>query len=77
MEMLLVIQPWLYERKTRVAICGNFSTDMNIHNMVYQSAALRLPLWNVYNGDAALAVNPVGFLEIVFADALNCFKDFD
>ena len=76
MEILLVIQSWLYERKARVAVGGKFSKDMCIHNMVYQGTVLGPPLWNVYYADAAVAVNMIGFLEIVFADDLNCFKDF-
>ena len=75
-EILLFIQSWLYERKARVAVGGQFSRDMNICNMVYQGTVLGPPLWNVYYADAALAVNLIGFLEIVFADDLNCFKDF-
>ena len=44
--------------------------------MVYQGTVLGPPLWNVYYADAALAVNLIGFLEIVFAEDLNCFKNF-
>ena len=76
MEILLVIQSWLYERKARVAVGGEFSKDMSFQNMVYQGTVLGPPLWNVYYADAAAAVNLIGFLEIVFADDLNCFKDF-
>ena len=49
---------------------------MKISNMVYQGTVLGPPLWNVYYADAAQAVNIHGFLEIIFADDLNCFKDF-
>ena len=73
MEILLVIQSWLYARKARVAVGGEFSKDMSIQNMVYQGMVLGPPLWNVYYADAAAAVNLIGFLEIVFADDLNCF----
>ena len=76
MEMLLAIQSWLYERKARVAVWGKFSGAMNIHNMVYQGTVLGPPLWNVYYADAAVAVNLIGFMDIVFADDLNCFKYF-
>ena len=44
--------------------------------MVYQGTVLGPPLWNIYYADAAIAVKVHGFLEIVFADDLNCFKDF-
>ena len=74
--ILMVIQSWLYERRARVAVGGKFSKDMTIQNMVYQGTVLGPPLWNIYYADAAIAVNIIGFLEIVFADDLNCFKDF-
>ena len=74
--ILLVIQSWLYERNARVAVGGKFSRDVKIKNMVYQGTVLGPPLWNIYYADAALAVNLIGFLEIIFADDLNSFKDF-
>ena len=49
---------------------------MKIGNMVYQGTVLGPPLWNIYYAEAAIAVKVRGFLEIVFADDLNCFKDF-
>jgi len=76
MQILVVLQSWMKERKARVAVGGKFSRDMNINNMVYQGTVLGPPLWNVFYADAAVAVNSVEFLEIVFADDLNCFKDF-
>ena len=75
-EILLVVQSWLYERRARVAVGGKFSRDMKILNMVYQGTVLGPPLWNIYYADAALAVKVHDFLEIIFADDLNCFKDF-
>ena len=76
MEILNVIQSWLSDRTARVAVGGKLSKDMNIHNMVYQGTVLGPPLWNIFYADAAVAVNLLGFLEIIFADDLNCFKDF-
>ena len=48
---------------------------MNINNMDYQSTVLEPPLWNTFYGDAAVAVNLLGFLEVIYADDLNCLKD--
>ena len=48
---------------------------MNIHNMVYKGTALGPPLRNIFYAYAAVAVNLLGFLEIIFADNSNCFKD--
>ena len=75
-QILLVLQSWMHERKARVAVGGKFSRDMNTNNMVYQGTVLGPPLWNVFYADAALAVNMIGFLKLVFADDLNCFKEF-
>ena len=75
-KIILVLQSWMHERKARVAVGGKFSMDMNIINMVYQGTVLGPPLWNVFYADAALAVNMIEFFEIVFANDLNCFKDF-
>ena len=33
-------------------------------------------MWNTLYGDAAVAVNLLGFLEAIYADDLNCFKDY-
>ena len=74
-EILGVIKSWLSERKARVAVGGKFSRDMTINNMVYQGAVLGPPLWNVFYADAADAVHVHDFLEVIFADDLNCFKD--
>ena len=75
-QILSVIDSWLSDRKARVAVGGKFSRDMRISNMVYQGTVLGPPLWNAFYSDAAIAVNLYGFLEIIFADDLNCFKDF-
>ena len=72
--LLPVIQSWLNECRTPVAVGGKFSREMKIQNMVYQGTVLGPPLWNIYFADAALAVNLHGFLEIIFADDLNCFN---
>ena len=76
-EILGVIKSWLSERKARVAVGGKFSRDMTINNMVYQGTVLGPPLWNVFYADAADAVHVHDFLEVIFADDLNCFKDFN
>ena len=34
-------------------------------------------MWNIYYADADIAVKVHGFLDMVFADDLNCYKDFE
>ena len=45
--------------------------------MVFQGTVLGPPFWNVFYGDAELAVASAGFTECVFADDLNCWKEFE
>ena len=44
--------------------------------MVYQGTVLSPPLWNIVYADAAIEMNMVRFLEIIFADDVNCIKNF-
>ena len=60
-----------------MAVGSKFSGDIKIHNMVYQGTVLGPPLWNIFYADAVLVVKVHGFLELIFADDLNCFKDFE
>ena len=55
---------------------GKFSRDMKKHNMVDQGTVLGPPLWNIHDAVTASAVKLHRFLKILFADDLNCFKDF-
>ena len=73
-EILFVLQSWLSERVSRVAARGKLPRDMKISNMVYQGTVLGPSLWNIFYADAAVAINLLGFLEVIFADDLNCFK---
>ena len=73
-EIMNVIQSWLSDRTDRVAVSGKLSKDMHIHNMVYQGTVLGPPLWNIFYADAAVAVNLLGFLEIIFADDFNAWQ---
>ena len=70
------MQSWLSDRTACVALRGKLSKDTNMHNMVYQGIVLSQQLWTICDADTAFAVNLVGFLEIIFADDLNCYKDF-
>ena len=75
-DILRVLKSWLAARKARVAVGGKYSRDMDMQDMVYQGTVLGPPLWNVFYADAATAVHVYEFLEIIFADDLNAFKDF-
>ena len=75
-DILMVIESWLSEWKVSMAVGGEFSQNMQISNMIYQGTVFGPPIWNALYADAAIAVNLYGVLEIMFADDLNCFKNF-
>ena len=43
---------------------------------MYQGTVLSFLLWNTYFADARLAVTAVGFVEVIFADDMDCSKQF-
>ena len=45
-------------------------------NMVFQGTVWGPPLWNIFFEDAHIPVNLAGFLDVFFADDLNCFRAF-
>ena len=73
-ELLGVLVGWLGPRRARVVVEGCFSEVLVLANMVFQGTVLGPWLWNLYYGDARLAVRKLGFQEVVFADDLNCWK---
>ena len=49
---------------------------------LFEDTSGRGDLWttlveHVFCGDAAVAANLVGFMEVTYADDLNCFKDVE
>ena len=75
--VLRVLRSWLARREARVAVGGKFSRGVAIENMVYQGTVFGPPLWNIFYEDASLPIQKNEFEEIVFADDLNAFKDFE
>lgn len=67
---------WLEPRVSEVVVDGETARRRTLANSVYQGTVLGPPLWNVHYADAAWAVRIKGFLEIIFADDLNCVKEF-
>ena len=60
-----------------MAVSGKFSRDLTINNMVYQGTVFGPPLWNVFYADAAHTIHVHYFRDVIFANDLNCFKDFN
>ena len=71
-----LLQSWLEPRRSAVVLKGTSSAPKPLQNSVYQGTVLGPPLWNIHFADARLAVTSVGFVEVIFADDLNCSKEF-
>ena len=67
---------WLAPRVSKVAVEGKFSAATPLTNSVFQGTVWGPPLWNCFYADASKAVAKNDFLDIVFADDLNCTKIF-
>ena len=74
-KTLAFLLSWLEERVAVVVLNGSYSKKVRLTNMVYQGTVLGPPLWNLFFADVALAVRYCNFLDTLFSDDLNCYKD--
>ena len=70
------LESWLEDRESVVIVGGEWSERMILANSVFQGTVLGSPLWNIFYDDAKLAIRPLHFTEVVFADDFNCWKSF-
>ena len=75
--MVALTESWLQQRTAHVVVEGHFSDKMVLKNMVFQGTVLGPSLWNLFHEDARRAIQETGFEEIVYADDLNGFKEFE
>ena len=75
-QVLRLLRSWLEPRTYAVVLDGQKSTPQPLRNSVYQGTVLGSPLWNVHYADARTAVRSEGFKEVIFADDLNCSREF-
>jgi len=76
-DLLKVFVSWLRARWAEVVVNGAKSAKMKLQDMVFQGTVWGPMFWNVFYQDADKAIRSNGFLEIVFADDLNAFKEYD
>ena len=76
-KRLAFLKSWLEKRVAVVVLNGSQSDEANLTDMVYQGTVLGPPLWNTFFADVALVVRDCDFYEILFADDLNCYTDFE
>ena len=75
--LVAVLVSWLESRRAQVLVEGQFSDEATLQNMVFQGTVLGPPLWNLFFKDADRAIRESTFREVVYADDLNAFKEFD
>lgn len=76
-KLVAVLASWLLPRRAYVLVEGATSAEANLRDMVFQGTVLGPLLWNIFFADARDPIVEVGFQEIVYADDLNAFKEFD
>ena len=75
-KLLAVLLSWLGPRVSEVVVDGTIAARRALRNAVCQDTVLGPWLWDVHFCGAAHAVRAKGFLEVVFADDLNCVREF-
>ena len=76
-DLVQVFAAWLGEREALVVVGGKHAAALMLENMIYQGTVWGPWLWNVFYEDAKLALHKHDYTEIVFADDLNAFREFD
>lgn len=75
-QLLQVFEAWLTERIAYVVVHGEKSSPMTLIDMIFQGSVLGPALWNIFYASSARPVQQMGFTESIFADDLNCFKNY-
>ena len=75
-QMVRVVASWLETRRAHVVVEGSSSDATDLLNMVFQGTVWGPILWNCFFEDVRLAVADSGFSEVVYADDMNCYKEF-
>ena len=75
-QLLKVFEAWLTERIVYVVVCGEKPSPVMLIDLIFQGSVLGRTLWNLFYADGVRPVEKKGFTESIFADDLNCFKNF-
>ena len=76
-QMVRLLESWLRERQARVVVSGKCSDPMSLHEMVFQGTVLGPSLWNTFFCDSGDYFADKGYVQAVYADGLNAFREFD
>ncbi len=72
-----VLSSWLADRLSQVVVNGAYSEPAVLANSVFQGTVLGPILWNIFFRDAGDATHDEGYIDSVYADDMNAFKQFD
>ena len=75
-KVVRFLESWLDDRTCSVVVGGQCSDPRVLRNSVFQGTVLGPPLWNIFYRDASNATSRLEFIEVVFADDLNCTREF-
>ena len=75
--MVALTESLQQQRTAHVVVVGHLSDKMVLKNMVFLGTVLDPSFWNLFYEDARRAIHETGFEEIVYADDLNGFKEFE
>ena len=74
-SILKIVSSWLEEREFTVIVDGVQSEWHKLENSIYQGTVWGPPLWNCFYEDSRRAIRDADFIEVVFVDDLNCYKE--
>ena len=75
-KVCAVLSSWLEERQAVVVLAGAQSRQYALRDMLFQGTVVGPPLWNLFYEDARDPVRAEDFVEVVYADDMNAFKEF-
>ena len=75
-QIYKVLSSWLDDRNAHVVVDNECSHHFCLRDMVFQGTFLGPPLWNLFFASCRHAVNVHQFIEVVFADDLNCYRKY-
>ena len=75
-QVFKVVSDWLEGRQMLVVVNGHTTSPTELNNQVYQGTVWGPPLWNLFFADARFPVNEAGFVDVFFADDLNCYQAY-
>ena len=74
--LFVFVTAWVQKRIADIIVQGQKSNPIELFDMVFQGTVLGPILWNIFYSDVRHPVRKRFFTETIFADDLNCFKNY-